>query len=134
MISTEQFASQIHPKDMGRDRFSASVLGESYYHLGLVNTVRRYAFEQMESITNYNRSGRLLKRLAETALVSGHRRLTRTYLNILRNTTFYSTWADETIALLNDSKALESHPVYGRLLYSFPKKDLILYSSKKYQK
>ena len=134
MISTEQFASQIHPKDMGRDRFSASVLGESYYHLGLVNTARRYAFEQMESITNYNRSGRLLKRLAETALVSGHRRLTRTYLNILRNTTFYSTWADETMALLNDRKALESHPVYGRLLYSFPKKDIILSSSKKYQK
>lgn len=35
MISTEQFASQIHPKNMGRDRFSASVLGESYSPSGI---------------------------------------------------------------------------------------------------
>lgn len=133
-ISAEQFAKGIHPSSLEYNRFSASVLGEAYFYLGLVNTARRYAFEQMESLPNYNLSGRLVKRLAETALVSGHNRLARTYIDLLRHTAFYSAWAEDASSLIGNRKALEHHPVYGPLAHSFPDKDIIITSSKKYIK
>jgi len=96
-----------------------------YYQMGLVNAARRYAFEFKQLIGNGNQSGRILKRLAETELVSGHEVLARKYLYILRNATFYRRWAEETLPLTYSKKLLMAHPVYGPLSKSFPKDDVI---------
>jgi len=96
-----------------------------YYQMGLVNAARRYAFEFKQLIGNGNQSGRILKRLAETELVSGHEVLARKYLYILRDATFYRRWAEETLPLTYSPKLLMAHPVYGALTHSFPQDDVI---------
>ena len=96
-----------------------------FFHLGLVNASRRYAFEFKQLIANGNQSGRILKRLAEMELVSGHEQLARKYLYILLDATFYRQWAEETLPLTYDRKLLSAHPVYGMLTKSFPEKDVM---------
>lgn len=105
----------------------AGILGEVFYHLGMINWSQRFAFEQMEAIPNYNKSGRLMKRLAETSLVSGNYRLTRKYLAILSLAPFYRSWASDIERLLDTPALLENHPVYGPLMHSFPKKDVLVF-------
>lgn len=96
-----------------------------YFQMGLVNASRRYAFEFKQLIGNGNQSGRILKRLAETELVSGHEVLARKYLYILRDATFYRRWAEDVLPLTYNKKRLLAHPLYGPLTQSFPKDDVI---------
>lgn len=96
--------------------FSSTMLtGEVYWQLGLVNTAQRLAFEMMEAIPNYAKSCRAVKRLAETNLVNGEYEVARKYLRMLEKTLSYSQWARRTIPLLGDEKAINAHPVYGRM-------------------
>lgn len=97
-----------------RDFTSQLITGEAYYQLGLVSTSQRFAFEAMEALPDYNKSGRLLKRLAETNLINGQYGVARKYLRILEKTMFYSKWAKRTEALIGDETAIENHPEYGR--------------------
>lgn len=96
-----------------------------FFHLGLVNASRRYAFEFKQLIGNNNQSGRIIKRLAETELVSGHYKLARKYLYILRDATYYRKWAEKILPLTYNAKLVEAHPLYGPLSKSFPEKDYI---------
>ncbi|MBQ7420236.1 MAG: hypothetical protein IJV17_05810 [Prevotella sp.] len=94
--------------------FSATMLtGEAYWQLGLVNTAQRFAFEMMEAIPNYSKSCRAVKRLAETNLVNGEYAVARKYLQLLEKTLSYRQWAQRTLPLLGDEKAINEHPVYG---------------------
>ena len=96
--------------------FSTLLLpGEVYWQLGLVNTAQRYAFEAMEGIPNYNKSCRAIQRLAETNLVNGQYVVARKYLQLLEKTLGYRKWAKRMMALLGDEKAINAHPVYGRM-------------------
>lgn len=106
--------------------FSSTLLtGEAYYHLGLVNTAQRYAFEAMESIPNYNKSGRVMKRLAETNLINGQYKVAEKYLLMLKKTVFYSKWAQGRLEMVADSGRIERHPVYGRLRKMRLEKDFL---------
>jgi len=89
--------------------------GEAYFHLGLLNTAQRFAFEAMEAIPNYNKSGRAVKRLVETNLLNGQYEVAGKYLNMLKKTLFYRKWALRTEQLLGNKKAVEQHPLYGKL-------------------
>ena len=59
-----------------RNFANSQLTGEIYFHLGMINTAQRLAFESMEAIPNYNKSARAVKRLAETNIrsASGARR------------------------------------------------------------
>lgn len=94
---------------------SSLMTAEIYYYLGLVNTAQRLDFEAIEAIPDNNKSARLVKRLAETNLINGQYEVARKYLLLLEKTLFYRKWAQETMALINDEKAIDSHPVYGRM-------------------
>ena len=98
-----------------RNYATSQLNGEIYFHLGLVNTAQRFAFEAMEAITNYNKSARVVKRLAETNLINGEYEVARKYLQMLEKTIFYRPWAKRTIAMLGDEKQIDSHPLYGTL-------------------
>lgn len=98
-----------------RNFATAQLTGEIYFHLGLVNTAQRFAFEAMEAIPNYNKSARMIKRLAETNLVNGQYEVARKYLQLLEKTIFYRPWARRTMALLGNEKAIDNHPLYGWL-------------------
>ena len=98
-----------------RNFATTQLTGEVYFHLGLVNTAQRLAFEAMEAIPNYNKSPRVIKRLAETNLINGEYDVARKYLQILEKTIFYRPWAKRTMAMLGDEKAIDAHPLYGKM-------------------
>ena len=89
--------------------------GELYFHLGLVNTAQRLAFESMESLPNCNKSARVMKRLAETNLINGQYNVARKYLFLLQKTVFYRPWATRMLLLLGDEQKINQHPLYGWL-------------------
>ncbi|HIY87622.1 MAG TPA: hypothetical protein H9824_02820 [Candidatus Bacteroides pullicola] len=98
-----------------RDFNSTQLTGEAYFQLGLVNTAQRYAFEAMEAIPNYYKSGRAVKRLAEVNLINGQYRVAEKYLRMLEKTIFYRRWAQSRREMLADTTLIDRHPVYGRL-------------------
>jgi len=98
-----------------RNFATSQLTGEIYFNLGLVNTAQRFAFEAMEAIPNYNKSARVVKRLAETNLINGQYEVARKYLQMLEKTIFYRPWAQRTLAMLGDEKAIDAHPLYGKL-------------------
>lgn len=98
-----------------RNFSTTQLTGEIYFHLGLVNTAQRFAFEAMEAIPNYNKSARVVKRLAETNLINGQYDVARKYLRMLEKTIFYRPFARRTLAILGDDEAINAHPLYGTL-------------------
>ena len=98
-----------------RNFATAQLTGEIYFNLGLINTAQRFAFEAMEAIPNYNKSARVVKRLAETNLINGQYKVAEKYLKMLEKTVFYRPWAKRTLAMLGDEKQINSHPLYGTL-------------------
>ena len=98
-----------------RNYATTQLTGEIYFHLGLVNTAQRLAFEAVEAISNYNKSGRALKRLVETNVINGQYKVAEKYIKILEKTIFYRRWAERMRAMLGDEKAINAHPLYGTL-------------------
>ena len=98
-----------------RNFTSDQLTGEIFFQLGLVNTAQRLAFEAMEELPNYNKSCRVVKRLAETNLINGQYDVARKYLKMLGNTFFYEKWAERTEQLLGNEKAINNHPLYGKM-------------------
>jgi len=91
------------------------LLGEIYFRMGMVNTAQRYAFEAMEALPNYAKSGRVIRRLAETNLINGQYDVARKYLKMLQKTLFYRKWANKILQLMTNEDAINSHPLYGYL-------------------
>lgn len=98
-----------------RNFATTQLTGEIYFHLGLVNTAQRLAFEAMEAIPNYNKSGRVMKRLVETNMINGQYKVAEKYIKILEKTIFYRRWAERMQAMLGDEKTINAHPLYGTL-------------------
>ena len=98
-----------------RDPVSPLTTAEAYYQLGMINTAQCYVFEAQEAIPNFQKSARCYKRLAQTNLIRGSYEVARKYLLALQKTLFYSDWANETLALLDDEEAINNHPEYGKL-------------------
>ena len=61
--------------------------------LGMVNSADRFAFDAKQRLPNNHKSGRLYQRLAETSLINGNQKVARKYLDMLRSTLFYGSWA-----------------------------------------
>ena len=73
---------------------------EIFYQLGMVNNARRYCFEALNAIPDYQKSAPVFKLLAEISLVNENFEMARKYLTSLSHTLFYRRWANERIALL----------------------------------
>ncbi|MCI6213784.1 DUF6057 family protein [Bacteroides heparinolyticus] len=98
-----------------RDFTSPLPTGEAYYHLGMINTAQRHAFEAMEAIPNFNKSGRCYKRLAETNLINGQYEVAAKYLRALRKTLFYREWAEDAMTYLYNEERINAHKEWGWL-------------------
>ncbi|MGN0310186.1 MAG: DUF6057 family protein [Bacteroides sp.] len=98
-----------------RDYISPLPLGEAFYHIGMINSAQRVAFEAMEAIPNYKKSARAIKRLAETNLINGQYEVAAKYLRMLQKTMFYDRWADQAMACLYQEKRINAHPEWGWL-------------------
>jgi hypothetical protein len=89
---------------------SAFIACDLAYQLYWTNIAQRAAFEAMEFIPNYNKSGRALKRLVETNIISGHYDVARKYIAILEKTTFYSGWAQKMRQLVDHPEQIVNYP------------------------
>ncbi|MDE5571434.1 MAG: hypothetical protein K2I86_05210, partial [Prevotella sp.] len=101
--------------DAERDATSPLPTAEVFYQLGMINIAQRLVFEAQEAILDFQKSARCYKRLAQTNLINGNYEVARKYLTALQKTLFYREWANETLPLLGDEKAIAKHPEYGRL-------------------
>ncbi|MCY1722939.1 DUF6057 family protein [Prolixibacteraceae bacterium Z1-6] len=101
--------------DFIRDFTIPMMAGEVYYHLGLVNTAQRFAFEAMEALPDYQKSARTIKRLAETNIINGDYEVAKKYLNILKKTLYYRSWAKHTLEQIKDESLISEHIEWGWL-------------------
>ncbi|MCR5151871.1 MAG: DUF6057 family protein [Prevotella sp.] len=111
-----------------RDMFSPVSSSEILYQLAMINDAERYAFEAQESIANHRKSGRLTKTITKCNIINGHYEVARKYLRMLSKTMFYSKWAKEQLAMLNEKGAVEKDPVYSRMRAFRQKKQDFLFS------
>jgi hypothetical protein len=98
-----------------RDMISPVSTAEIFFRLGMVNDAERYMFEAQEAIPNYRKSARLTRRIIECEIINGNYQVAAKLLRRLQKTLFYSNWANQTMALLGNEKAINQHPVYGKL-------------------
>ena len=101
--------------DFGTDAISPLPTSEAFYQLGMIAVAQRTVFEAQEAILDFQKSARCYKRLAQTNLITGNYEVARKFLMTLRKTLFYRDWANETLPLLGNEKAIAKHPEYGRL-------------------
>lgn len=111
-----------------RDMISPVSTAEIFFRLGMVNDAERYMFEAQEAIPNYRKSVRLTRRIIECELINGNYQVAAKLLRRLQKTLFYSNWANQTMALLGNEKAINQHPVYGKLRKYREKKQDFLFS------
>ncbi len=116
-----------------KDYMSAVMTGEVYYYLGLVNAAQHYTFEAMETIPDYQKSVRCIKRLAETNLINGRYAVAAKYLSQLEHTLFYRAWAKEAMAHLGDEARIDAHPEWGMLRRLKPTTDYFFSEDEKDQ-
>ena len=113
-----------------RDMTSPVSTAEIFFRLGMVNDAERYMFEAQEAIPNYRKSARLTRRIIECEIINGNYKVAAKLLRRLQKTLFYSNWANQMMALLGNEKAINRHPVYGKLRKYREKKQDFLFSDR----
>ena len=113
-----------------RDMISPVSTAEIFFRLGMVNDAERYMFEAQEAIPNYRKSARLTRRIIECDIINGNYQVAAKLLRRLQKTLFYSNWANQTMALLGNEKAINQHPIYGKLRKYREKKQDFLFSDR----
>ena len=77
-------------------------LSDVHLRLGFVNEAERLAFNAMQQLPDHHKSGRLLRRMAETNIINGDYRIARKYLHFLSSTLYYGAWARNWLSHLDD--------------------------------
>lgn len=113
-----------------RDMISPVSTAEIFFRLGMVNDAERYMFEAQEAIPNYRKSARLTRRIVECEIINGNYKVAAKLLRRLQKTLFYSNWANQTMVLLGNEKAINRHPIYGKLRKYREKKQDFLFSDR----
>lgn len=113
-----------------RDMISPVSTAEIFFRLGMVNDAERYMFEAQEAIPNYRKSARLTRRIIECDIINGNYKVAAKLLRRLQKTLFYSNWANQTMALLGNEKAINRHPIYSKLRKYREKKQDFLFSDR----
>ena len=96
---------------------------DAYYHMGMINTAQRFYYESMEGIPDHQKSGFILKRLTMTALANGRVALARGYLHKLKNTIYYSYWANEMQKYVDHPEKMDDNRELLRLRTQRTKQD-----------
>lgn len=86
-------------------------LCDIFLRLGLVNDAERMAFNAKQSLPNHHKSGRAFRLLAEANIINGNYTIARKYLNYLRSTLYYGSWARNWLEKLGDETYTEQQ--YG---------------------
>ena len=110
----------LNPKEVLSSRASAYMMSDIYMMLGQVGMAQRAAFEAMESIEDYDKSGRSLMRLTETSLITGCPEVALKYICLLERTLFYRSWAKKMRPLAEHPELMKG-TVYEQLKHTYDK-------------
>ncbi len=102
--------------DFIKETISSMATAELYYHLGMVNTAQRFTFEAQEAIPDFQKSARCYRMLVRTNIINGDYAVALKYIDVLKNTLFYASWAREAETLISGGDAaVDADPEYGRM-------------------
>lgn len=116
-----------HSRRVMASAVTTSIMSNVYLELGMLNMSQRAAFDLMESIPNGNKSGRAMKRLAETALYTGQPELALKYIRLLEQTLFYRKWASSMRRFAEHPELMESEPLFQKYREIYKKADDVFF-------
>jgi hypothetical protein len=94
-----------------------------YYSIGLMNEAHRWAYEEM---VVYGYRPQNIRLLAKTSLINGDYRMARKYINILKRTMYYRTWAKKYEMMVDNPELIKSDPELGSKLKILPKTNFFI--------
>lgn len=118
LLSERMF--DFHQNDIGslvaayeRNNTTCLATAEIFYHLGMINSAFRYNFDLQESILNNRKSGRFMRRMVECLIVNHKYKAAFKYINKLKQSLFYRSWALHAEACLGNDELVDSHRIWG---------------------
>jgi len=119
-------ACLMNHKESLSSRVSAYMMSDVYMMIGQVGMAQRAAFEAMESIEDYDKSGRSLMRLTETSLITGRPEVALKYISLLERTLFYRSWAKKMRPLVEHPELLKG-TAYEQLKQAYEKSENLIF-------
>lgn len=110
-----------------RDNVSNVTSMEVFWQLGFINECLRYAFDSQESIANCRKSARFTRRMAECNILNGRYDVASKYIDLLKQTLFYDTWAEQAETYLYNEEKIKSYPEWNLKLQNRLTKDFLYY-------
>ncbi len=95
--------------------FSCGPTAEACYQLGLINSVLRYNFDMQSAIINCKNSGRFCKRIAEAYILNQRYDVAQRYLNLLKSTIFYRSWALQAEVSMGNEELMQQNADWTRI-------------------
>jgi hypothetical protein len=93
----------------------AMMMSDVYMQLGMVNMAQRAAFEAMVKTHDIKDNGRALRRLTETALITGQYDLALKYISILEDNPTHRKWARDMRKAVENPDFIEQIPAYQKI-------------------
>ncbi|MBR6936569.1 MAG: hypothetical protein IKH63_03200 [Prevotella sp.] len=100
---------------------AALMMSDVYMQLGMVNMAQRAAFEAMVKTHDIKDNGRALRRLTETAIITGQYDLALKYISLLENYRTHRKWAREMRKIAERPELLPQKPTYQNLKQIYEK-------------
>ena len=94
-----------------------------YYTIGLISEAHHLAYESM--VINGHRPENI-KLLIKTNLINGNYKIAERYINILKKTMHYRSWAKKYEKMLFNPELINSDPELGEKIRSLPKRDFFI--------
>lgn len=110
-----------------RDNVSNVTSMEVFWQLGFINESLRYAFDSQESIANCRKSGRFTRRMAECNILNGRYDVASKYIDLLKQTMFYDTWANVAETYLYNEEKIKGFPEWDKKLRTRLTNDFLYY-------
>lgn len=110
-----------------RDNVSNVTSMEVFWQLGFINESLRYAFDSQESIANCRKSSRFMKRMAECNILNGRYDVASKYIDLLKQTLFYSKWAKYAETYLYNEAKIHGFPEWDHKLQMRLENDFLYY-------
>ena len=100
------------------------LLSEITFAMGNSALSQEMAFEAFATTVGEG-NPRMLKRLVQTNLIYGEYPVAEKYINVLENTRFYRSWANEQRKFLYNDAEVEKDPVLGLMRKSLPEENYL---------
>ena len=100
---------------------AAMMMSDLYLQLGMTNMAQRAAFEAMVKTHDAKDNGRALRRLTETAIITGQYDLALKYISLLENYRTHRKWAREMRKIAEHPELLPQKPTYQNLKQIYEK-------------